>query len=302
MPSCNKDLILSQGDANDVAKTACEPGNHQSQRDIHKANPSVSPTMAWTNLPVSQPSQQPEMLGREMVVGFENFSADPGNDNNEDSEMLPCKPNPPSTPECKGTQAALDSASSQKDPLPTRKIDREEQRAGSPDKENPGADTPPPGQDGQPGNQHPRPRGHSGVPSSPSPDPISPVSTPSASVSRRLRPSLRDPMNSDPITATPPSQRKCHDDSVLSRPAAFRHESAIPEGRSIKDATDKMPDHPSSAPLRSTTKPVRSSAASNKSSEPLIHAALKKSSTLSVNDNTEICISLGIRKKLNKKD
>ena len=143
LPSCNKDLILSQGDANDVAKTACEPGNHQSQRDIHKANPSVSPTMTWTNLPVSQPSQQPERLGRDMAVDFENFPADPGNDNNEDSEMLPCKPNPPSTPECKGTQAALDSASSQKDPLPTRKIDREEQRAGSPDKENPGAETPP---------------------------------------------------------------------------------------------------------------------------------------------------------------
>ena len=80
--------------------------------------------------------------------------------------------------------------------------------------------------------------------------------------------------------------------SVLSRPAAFRHEPAIPEERSKKDATDKMPDHPSSAPLRSITKPVLSSAASNKSSEPLIHAALKKSSTLSVNDNTEICIDI----------
>ena len=143
LPSCNKDLLLSQGDANDVAKTAGEPGNHQSQRDINKADPSVSPTMTWTNLPVSQPSQQPEVFGRDMALDSENFSADPGNDNNEDSEMLPCKPDPPSTPECKGTQAALDSASSQKDPLPTRKIDREEQQAGSPDKVNPGAGTPP---------------------------------------------------------------------------------------------------------------------------------------------------------------
>ena len=74
--------------------------------------------MTWTNLPVSQPSQQPEVFGRDMALDSENFSADPGNDNNEDSEMLPCKPDPPSTPECKGTQAALDSASSQKDPLP----------------------------------------------------------------------------------------------------------------------------------------------------------------------------------------
>ena len=96
--------------------------------------------MTWTNLPVSQPSRQPEMLGGDMAV---DFVADPGNDNNEDSEMLPCKPDPPSTPECKGTQVSLNSISSQKDPLPTRKLGREEQLAGSPDKVNPGAGTPP---------------------------------------------------------------------------------------------------------------------------------------------------------------
>ena len=140
LPSSNKNLLPSQGDANDVAKTVREPGNHQSQRDIPKANPSVSPTMTWTNLPVSQPSRQPEMLGSDMAV---DFVADPGNDNNEDSEMLPCKPDPPSTPECKGTQVSLNSISSQKDPLPTRKLGREEQLAGSPDKVNPGAGTPP---------------------------------------------------------------------------------------------------------------------------------------------------------------
>ena len=88
------------------------------------------------------------MLGSDMAV---DFVADPGNDNNEDSKMLPCKPDPPSTPECKGTQVSLNSISSQKNPLPTRKLGREEQLAGSPDKVNPGAGTPPPGQDGQPG-------------------------------------------------------------------------------------------------------------------------------------------------------
>ena len=115
LPSSNKNLLPSQGDANDVSKTVREPGNHQSQRDIQKANPSVSPTMTWTNLPVSQPSQQSEMLGSGMAV---DFIADPGNANNEDSEMLPCKPDPPSTPECKGTQVSLNSISSQKDPPP----------------------------------------------------------------------------------------------------------------------------------------------------------------------------------------
>ena len=82
--------------------------------------------MTWTNLPVSQPPQQSEMFDSGMAV---DFIADPCNANNEDSEMLPCKPDPPSTPECKGTQASLNTISSQKNPLPTRKLGREEQIA-----------------------------------------------------------------------------------------------------------------------------------------------------------------------------
>ena len=97
-------------------------------------------------------------------------------------------------------------------------------------------------------------------------------------------------MNSDPITATPPSQRKCRHDSIPSRPAALQHEAALLEERPKKDAVDKMPGHVPSAPLRA--KPVQTSAASSKGSEPPIHAALKRSSALSANDNTEICIDI----------
>ena len=152
--------------------------------------------------------------------------------------------------------------------------------------------TVPPGHDEQSVHQHLCPRGHLEGPSSPSPDPISPVSTPSASFLHRSRPNLRDPTNSDSITATPPSQRKCHDNGVPSRPEALRNEPAIPEERSKKNAADKMPDLLPSAPLRSMTKPVRTSIASNKGKEPLIHAALKRSSTLSANDNTDVCIDI----------
>ena len=98
--------------------------------------------------------------------------------------------------------------------------------------------------------EHPPPRHQT-----PSP----PVSAPAESVSRRLQPSPGDPMDNDPITATPPSQRKCHDDRVLPSPAALRHEPALPEVRSTKEAIDQMTDHPSRAPLRSITKPARSS-------------------------------------------
>ena len=79
---------------------------------------------------------------------------------------------------------------------------------------------------------------------------------------------------------------------MLPSSAAFRHEPALPEVRSTKGVSDQMTDHPSRAPLRSITKPARSSAVSNKGGEPPIHAALKKSSTLSVNDNTQICIDI----------
>ena len=245
--------------------------------------------MTWTNLPVSHPSQQPEMLGSGMAV---DSIADPGHANNEDSEMLPCKPDPPSTPERKGTQVSLNSRSSQKDPLPIRKLGREEQNAGSPDKVDLGAGTPPPGQDGQPSNNpHPCPNCPPGIPPS-SPDPISPVSAPAESVLRRLRPSPDDLMNSDPITATPPSQRKCNDDSAPTSPAALQHQPALPEGRPTNKTIDKITEPVSSVPLRNTAKPTRSYSKSNKGKEPLIHAALKKSSTLSVNDNTEICIDI----------
>ena len=139
MPSCNKNLLPGQGNANEVTKAGREPGNHHSQRGAQKANLSISPTMTWTNLPVSQPPQQSEMPDSGMAV---DFIADPCNANNEDNKMLPCKPDPPSTPECKGTQVSLNSISSQKNPLPTRKLGREKQIAGSPNKANPGAGTP----------------------------------------------------------------------------------------------------------------------------------------------------------------
>jgi len=45
-----------------------------------------------------------------------------------------------------------------------------------------------------------------------------------------------------------------------------------------------------SASLR--TKPVQTPTVSSKGSEPPIHAALKRSSALSVNDNTQICIDI----------
>jgi hypothetical protein len=75
-----------------------------------------------------------------------------------------------------------------------------------------------------------------------------------------------------------------------SRPPVLQHKAALLEERSKKDAVDKMPGHVPSASLR--TKPVQTPTVSSKGSEPPIHAALKRSSALSANDNTEICIDI----------
>ena len=113
-------------------------------------------------------------------------------------------------------------------------------------------------------------------------------------------------MDNDPITATPPSQRKCHDNRVLPSPAALRHESALPEVRSTKGAIDQMTDHPSRAPLRSITKPARSSAASNKGGEAESHLYMlpsrKARHCQSMTIRKFVLISLEIKKQLNKKD
>ena len=75
-----------------------------------------------------------------------------------------------------------------------------------------------------------------------------------------------------------------------SRPPVLQPKAALLEERSKKDAVDKMPGHVPSASLR--TKPVQTPTVSSKGSEPPIHAALKRSSALTANDNTEICIDI----------
>ena len=73
--------------------------------------------MTWTNLPVSQ-TPQFEMPNSRMIV---DSTADPINGDCVDSVMLPCNPEPPSTPRGKGVQSSPHLTSGQKDPLPAKK-------------------------------------------------------------------------------------------------------------------------------------------------------------------------------------
>ena len=59
-----------------------------------------------------------------------------------------------------------------------------------------------------------------------------------------------------------------------------------------RGASGQTTDPPPHTPERSIAKPARKSVVSHFSGEPPIHAALKKSSTLSANDGTKICIDI----------
>ena len=66
----------------------------------------------------------------------------------------------------------------------------------------------------------------------------------------------------------------------------------VKEGHVAKGANDQAIDPPSHVSERIIAKPARKSGVCDKRAEPPIHAALKKSSTLSANDGTQICIDI----------
>ena len=105
-------------------------------------------------------------------------------------------------------------------------------------------------------------------------------------------PKLDDPNCNDPITATPPSQRNRPGNKDLPDKAACQHEQTLQEGQGAERASDPVTDPPSQASKRIITKPTRKPEALDKKTDPPIHAALKKSSTLSANDGTQICIDI----------
>ena len=96
----------------------------------------------------------------------------------------------------------------------------------------------------------------------------------------------------DPIIATPPSQRNRPGNKDLPDKPVCQHEQTLQKGQSAEGVSDPVTDPPSQASRRIITKPSRKPDALNKKTDPPIHAALKKSSTLSANDGTQICIDI----------
>ena len=289
MPSCNKNLIPSQTSGCGAAQTTEEAHNHPPQRGTPNTHRTVSPTMTWTNLPVSQPPQV-EMPDSRMMV---DSIADPIKGDCEDSVMLPCNPDPPSTPKCKGIQSSPYLTSGQKDPLPAKKTSQGKQLDGSPVKALPSAVVSSSLQEEQPSNTPcPCPVSLRGETPFLSPDPISPISSIADNGPNKPVPRLQDPNYNDPIPATPPSQRNRAGNQDLSDTAARQHEQALQEGQGANGASDPVTDPPSHAPKRIITQQTRKLEAPDKKAEPPIHAALKKSSTLSANDGTQICIDI----------
>ena len=289
MPSCNENLLPSQTGGCAAAQTTKEAHNHPPQQGTSNTHHTVSPTMTWTNLPVSQPPQL-EMPNSRMMV---DSTADPIDGDCEDSVMLPCNPDPPSTPRGKGVQSSPHLTSGQKGPLPAKKPSQEKQLDGSPIKALSSVVASSLLQEEQlsnaPGPCLVTPLKETLVSS---PDPVSPISSIVDNEPNKPGPKLEDPNCNDPITATPPSQRNRPGNKDFPDKVACQHEQTLQEGQGAEGASDPVTDPPSQASKRIITKPTRKPEALDKKTDPPIHAALKKSSTLSANDGTQICIDI----------
>ena len=161
--------------------------------------------------------------------------------------MLPCNPDPPSTPKCKGTQSSPHLTSGQKGPLPAKKPSQEKQLDGSPVKALPCVVASSLLQEEQLSNA-PCPRPVSPLGETPflSPDPISPISSIADNGPNKPVPRLEDPNYNDPITATPPSQRNRPGNqdfpNYVTNIAARQHEQTLQEGQGAKGASDPVTD------------------------------------------------------------
>ena len=245
--------------------------------------------MTWTNLPVSQ-TPQVEIPNSRMMV---DSTADPINGDCVDSVMLPCNPEPPSTPRGKGVQSSPHLTSGQKDPLPAKKPSQGKQLDGSPVKALSSVAASSLLQEEQPSNAlGPCPVTPLNVTLSLSPDPVSPISSIVDNEPNKPEPKHGDLNCNNPIIATPPSQRNRPGNKDLPDKPVCQHEQTLQKGQSAEGVSDPVTDPPSQASRRIITKPSRKPDALNKKTDPPMHAALKKSSTLSANDGTQICIDI----------
>ena len=287
--SCNENPLPNQTGGCVVAQTTTEGHNYPPQPGTSNTHRSVSPTKTWTNLPASQPPQL-EMPDSHMMV---DSTANSIEGDCEDSIMLPSNPDPPSTPKGKAVPSSPPVTSGQKEPLPAKKPSQGKQLDDSPTKARPSA--------GASLSLRKETLSSASDPGlvtpiketvAVSPDPVSPISSFGDNVPNKPAPELEDPKCNDPITATPPSQRSRPCNKDPSCKVAIQYKHAVQEGQGTEGVSDPVNDPSTQVSKRIISKPTRKSEALDKKTDPPIHAALKKSSTLSANDGTQICIDI----------
>ena len=278
--------VSSPDEIRDSLKVASGPMDVRNQGRDPKIALTISPTATWTNPPDSQIPPQLEGPMGDMAVDLEGTEENGKVGNNEDCEMPPARLDCCVTPDSKGIHTGRNSASSQKDPPPTRKLCCSQQITPLNDDEL-HKSLPSPGHGAKAECKQLQPNLH--PPSSP--DPISPVSPQQDDATPKDDGAIRQ-ANSDPITVTPSSQRNRKLNDIPPYTSVIAPKTYIPEEKHGREVAANSADPPPAKPKSGRTKPSCPPSSRKDKDEPHIHAVLKRCSTLPANDNTQICIDI----------
>ena len=259
----NAERSSSQGDLKGAQRACKVPEGQLTPSDARTDPPTVSPTIPWTNLPASHPAGTSEQPITDMVVDQDLHGNNIRKTEEEDKEMLPPQPALLSTPIKKPPTCEGEALSSQKTSLQELKSTCGEVKGDFASKNRLSNEL------------------------------SDPVMTPSSppGVSPPSQAGNAKPESSDPIVHTLPSQ--CQPPGAASK--APIGNDPLPEKQSLLPDDAVVVEIGKDPPgIATPTKTKSSQASSLHQGEalPPIQAALQRSSVLSANDKTHVCIDI----------
>ena len=259
----NAERSGSQGELNGDQRASNFPEGQLTHRDARAPPPTVSPTIPWTNLPASHPTDTGEQQIAEMVVDQDHHGNNIRTNEEDDKEMLPPQPALLSTPVKKPPTREGEALSSQKTCIQELKPICGEVKGGLASK-------------GRLSNE-----------------PSDPVITPSSppSVSPSSQNGNAKPACSDPIVSTLPHQ--CQSVDPASK-APIRNDPSPEKQPLVPDdpVVVEIGKNPPGITTPTRTKTSQTSSLHQGEALPPIQAALKRSSVLPANDKTRVCIDI----------
>ena len=259
----NAERSGSQGELNGAQRAGNVPEGQLTHGDARTDPPTVSPTIPWTNLPASHPTDTGEQQITEMVVDQDHHGNNIRKSEEEDKEMLPPQPALLSTPVKKPPTREGEALSSQKTSIQELKLTCGEVKGGLASK-------------GRLSNE----------PSDPVVTPSSPPGVSPSSPNDNAKPEC-----SDPIVPTLPSQ--CQPPDLASKAPIGNDPSPEKQPLLPDDSiVVEIGEDPPGIATSTRTKSSQTSSLHQGEALPPIQAALKRSSVLPANDKTRVCIDI----------